>query len=105
MELEIKPLSPDEVAQTVIAHPGIIKVVNELLRLRYRTGGTATILQKDIMSAFLAENEGYTKEQVYEEKLMDFEAAFERVGWNVSYDKAGYNEAHYEPSFKFSKRK
>lgn len=98
-------MSPEEVEKTATAHPGIIRVVNELLQLHYKRDGTAIILQKHILHRFLDQNPDYTKERVKEEKLMDFESAFERVGWNVAYDKPGYNEAHYDAFFTFTKNK
>ena len=101
--METKPLAPDEVGATPTHHPTIIKIVNQLLKQRF-DGKQAVIPQSDIVAAFLKEEPNYTRQQVFDEKLLDFEFLFKNVGWKVEYDKPGWNETPYPAVFRFTRR-
>jgi hypothetical protein len=100
--MEIKPLTPQEVKVLPIAHPQMIEVVNELLRLRF-DGARAVIKQDEIKEAFLKRVPEYDSLRMFAEKLMDFEPTFRNAGWHVVYEKPGYNESGFA-FFTFSPR-
>ena len=105
---DVKPLSPEEVGlekKTKISSSPMIETFNKLLVKNFRVGGTSvTLLQKDIINAFLQENPSYTRERIFEEHILDFEEIFRDAGWKVYYDRPAYYET-YEPSFEFTAKK
>lgn len=89
-----KPFSP---AEAVEAHADyiptvVVDVVNEFLAQRASSGRRVEITQKEVVSALLAE--GLTHEEIRGRNLLDFEDTFRKVGWDVVYDKPGYNETY-----------
>jgi hypothetical protein len=51
----------------------------------------------------IASNLGITEQRVFDRHLLDVEEVFEDVGWDVDYDKPGYNES-YQPTFTFTEK-
>lgn len=49
-----------------------------------------TVFQEEVVASLVAR--GFTREQVFAERLLNFEKAYEMVGWVVAYDKPAYNE-------------
>jgi hypothetical protein len=47
-------------------------------------------------------NRGLTRQGMYDKGWMDVEDVYQKAGWEVEFDKPGYNE-DYEANFKFSK--
>lgn len=77
----------------------VIEVVNQLLTERVNQSGNAMLLQRDIVQALV--EKGFTSSEIFSRHWLDFEDNYRRSGWEVVYDKPGYNES-YEPSFNFS---
>ncbi len=104
MSKEIKPISPSEIINNLgkIIPPIVIQAVNNLLTKNYR-GSQVTILQDDIVNEIISLDSAYTKDEIYGNKMLDFEEIYRKNGWSVEYDKPGYNET-YSASFKFKKR-
>lgn len=103
---KVEPFTPEQ-AKTEKRnrlHPKMINAVNELLAEEYREGGTITIAQEKIIKRFLSKVPGMTRKIIFDEKHLDIEPAFEKAGWDVFYDKPGYNESG-NSYFKFSKKK
>jgi len=100
-----KVISPDEINFEESIPEFVIEAVNNLLKKEYR-GRSTTILQKEIMAEVmrLRPDLSLSREDIYKNHWMDFEPLFRENGWDVSYDRPGYNES-YEASFKFSKKK
>ena len=101
----MKPFSPKEVYEKARENKKIpaeiIDAVNTLLIKNYKMNypGLIVIKQNELLDLVLM-NENYTREQIFAEGYLDFEAVFERAGWRVDYDKPGYNES-YEAYWKF----
>lgn len=101
--LTIKPIPPEQ-AHTDFKStldPLMIQAVNNLLVLK----GYAkyiTLKQKDIISEYeRLHHEKRTKPlNVFKTNQLEFEGIFRDAGWQVTYDKPGYNES-YEPTFEF----
>ena len=104
MAQEVKPISPSEIIDNLdkIIPPVVIQAVNNLLMKEYR-GSQVTILQDDIVNEIILLDSAYTKDEIYGNKMLDFEEIYRKNGWSVEYDKPGYNES-YSASFKFKKR-
>jgi hypothetical protein len=100
----VVPLSPDEVIEGQGDHiPDIvITAVNNLLKKEYNKID-ATFSQDDIINEIRRLNPATTRRGIFENKWLDFEPIFERVGWDIEYDKPGYNE-DYVAKFTFRKR-
>ena len=95
------PLKPSEVrAAKVAALPEeVFTVVNRLIAEAW-DGYAATVKQKDLVLA-LTSALGIDRAEVFRRKLCDFEEAYRLVGWDVEYDKPGYNES-YDATFSFT---
>lgn len=78
----------------------VFEAVNQLLSKEARKGNNyIKLLQKDIVALIVA-NGQCSKEAVYASKWLDFEESYREAGWEVTYDKPGYNES-YEANFIF----
>jgi hypothetical protein len=101
----IKPLSPQEVENSSGSFiPSIvIEAVNNLLKKKYRNGHMV-ILQRDLIKEIFTLDPTMTRDNLFDNNWLDFEPLFRKVGWEVEYDKPGYNET-YEPNFSFRPKK
>lgn len=92
-------------------HPLIEKAVDGLLLEKW-DGKEAVILQDEIIERIRwgGPIDGNTKEPVitrqdiFDKGWLNFEYAYEAVGWKVEYDKPGYNE-DYPASFTFTEKR
>lgn len=92
------PVSPEKLGHVKSPIPEFLfEVVNSMLSRRL------TIYQKDVVEAILAlrPKVAVDAKEIFERHWLDFESAYEREGWDVWYDKPGYNES-YDPSWHFS---
>lgn len=104
---EIIPITPNEVLENRIykIHPSIIKIVNDILSQRFTHKDSSVVIkQKEIVDKFQELHPDFSREKLYDEKHMDFEYEFRKFGWDVAYDRPGYNE-NYEAFYKFSIKK
>ena len=107
---EIKPITPEEALENKDLsihpgiHPGIIKIINDIISTQYSKGGSVTIKEKDIVNMFLKGHSEFTVVKVYNDHMLDFESLYSKNGWKVEYDKPAYNET-YEATYKFSAKK
>jgi hypothetical protein len=103
---KVKPLSPDEAADKAQSEMPdfVIEAVNNLLQKELHQG-YATLRQEDVMKEIMRlAPEGTKRQDVFDNKWLDFEPIFEKAGWSVEYDKPGYNES-YEPTFDFKDKR
>lgn len=81
----------------------VFEVVNELLLESYRNDNSSIIiLQNDIIDKLINRNPEWTRNQIFDNKYLDFEMAYRKQGWKVFYDKPAYYE-DYEPRFEFKR--
>lgn len=101
----MKPITPDEAKNKKAnsIHPKMIETVNDLLAKHYNDH-TIVLKQEDIISEFLKRVPEYGRKNIFDNNQLDFERVFKKYGWNVSYDRPGYNET-YSPSFEFRRKK
>jgi hypothetical protein len=104
MSGEVKPISPSDIIENLdkIIPPVVIQAVNNLLKKEFR-GSSATILQDDIVSEIMRLDGSYTRDMIFDSKILDFETLYRKNGWSVEYDKPGHNES-YKPKFIFKKK-
>lgn len=100
---KVKPISPSELNKEI--PDVVIEAVNQLLQEANATpGDSITLYQKDVVSRIKKLDSDMTSEKLFKKGYMDFEPLFEKAGWNVYYDKPGYNES-YEAYFKFTPKR
>jgi hypothetical protein len=100
-EKEILPITPQEILEGLpnIIPSFVFEAVNNLLKKKFR-GESAYLMQDDIMEEIARLQTTYTRQEIYDNKWMDFESVYAAYGWMVEYDNPSY-----EPSFKFSIKK
>jgi hypothetical protein len=96
------PIRPEEAAarKAALLPEGVIDVFNDLIALRF-DGHTATITQDDAAGA-VAERLGISRQQVFDDHLLDVEPVYRAAGWKVTYDKPGWDES-YAAYFTFNR--
>lgn len=94
------PVRPEDVAAAKAAAlpPEVIDVFNELIVAAW-DGRSATVMLGDAAEA-VSERLGISHEEAFERHLLDVEPVYRAAGWDVTYDKPGYNET-YRPHFTF----
>lgn len=99
-----KPIKPNEIIAIKKEQfpEEVFEVVNEIIA-KYWDGYSSSFLQKELAKA-IASKLKCTTAEVYKNHYLDIEEMYEEAGWNVVYDKPGYNES-YEASFTFTKSK
>jgi hypothetical protein len=98
-----KPITPDEVEQSRTADfpPEVLDAFNEEIKKRWN-GLEAVVKQKDVVDR-IVKALGITPKEVGDRDLLDVEEVYRRNGWRVDYDKPGFNDGWYEPTFTFRK--
>lgn len=106
MKKQIKPISPSEITDNLdeIIPNVVIKSVNKLLREKYRGTGSIVLKQDEIVKEIQKLDKKLTKNDIFNQKMLDFEKLYRDNGWIVKYDKPGWDES-YEPYFEFNKSK
>jgi hypothetical protein len=129
--MAVKPVTPKQVLDlkyTVIPD-FVVEVFNEML-IKELSGKYATLSQKEVVKAILDRMEadyqpimsGHSngdsfstfaddessdtrrrrnRDKIFKGNWLDIEPIFRKAGWEVSYDRPGFNET-YEPTWKFS---
>ena len=98
----MKPITPRQALKdkVTVLPDGVIKVFNFLI-VSNLADGEACISQKEAVTALV--KEGFTRNEIFKKGWLDIEDIYRAAGWEVEYDKPGYNET-YEPTFTFSKK-
>lgn len=97
---KVKPISPSEATARKKGEipPFVIEVFNALIAENLREGGTATFRQEEAEARIrkhLSEGEQFPT------RWLDVEPLYRNEGWEVEYDKPGYNE-NYPATFTFT---
>lgn len=104
--MSIKPIRPEDVpASKARALPDfVIEAVNRLITKEF-VGGSATVQQEDVINAILeaCDGEEVTRKNIFDSGWLNFEDAYQDAGWEVEYDKPGFNET-YPATFTFRKK-
>ena len=94
-----KPITPEEVKKTVPSR--VILAFNQLIAERW-DGYSSTIPQKEAVQRII-DICAVTRDFIFEKGYLDVESIFQEAGWEVAYDKPGWDE-NYEPFFRFRKK-
>jgi hypothetical protein len=107
----IKAIQPHEVTEAVaegvaegnFLPDAVIEAVNELL-IKNGHSRYITLKQNEVVTAILTKMEhlGVTRQMIFENHWLDFEPCYRKGGWEVEFDRPGYNES-YEAYWKFTK--
>jgi len=101
--MSIKPITPKEATEEIEKNfPNfVIEGINNAINKHYFGKASFTIKQKVIADEIMAvAPEGVTREKLFEKHWMDFEKIYEKFGWNIKYDRPGYDE-NYDAFFEF----
>lgn len=105
----MKPIRPDEVASAKVKYlpPEVIKAINDLI-IKHWNGKNATIKQNELVDEMCKNfnkrypEDKYVRQDIFNEKYLEFEDAFRTVGWDVKYDRSDYTETR-DSTFIFTK--
>ena len=96
-----KALTPAEIESGRIIPDYVFDIFNTLIAKSY-ANGQAKVMQNEVV-AIICTMIGLTRQQVFNQRLLDVEQTYRAAGWTVVYDKPGYNE-DYEAYFLFTKK-
>lgn len=98
----VKPIRPDEVTEKKEQSfpDAVLESFNEIIAQNYYHG-QSTFDQDDVVKLMVSK--GLKKKDIYDKHYLDVESIYQAQGWEVEYDKPGYNEV-YEPTFTFKKK-
>lgn len=98
-----KPITPDEViSRKKESLPDeVIEAFNELIAFNWN-GYQASIKQEDVCN-LICKKLNIFDNIVFKNQYLDVEDIYRESGWDVKYDKPGYNE-DYEAYFVFKKK-
>ena len=104
-EKAVGPISPQEILADLsnIIPSFVFEAVNNLLKKKFR-GNSVNLMQDDIMDEIMKLQTTYSRQEIYDNKWMDFESVYRNNGWIVKYDKPAYNQ-NYDAYFEFSPKK
>lgn len=93
------PITPDEVVAhkaAVVIPEKVFDAFNELIAQHWN-GRDATFKKNDVVDLILAkyaESESVTMNSIYGNNWLDVEPIYREAGWDVVYDRPGYNESY-----------
>jgi len=95
------PIRPEEAPGRKLAQipDGVIDVFNYLIVMNL-SGNCATFTQADVVSLLVARGIIHSEQQAFDYHLLDVEPVYREIGWEVTYDKPGWNES-YPATFTF----
>jgi hypothetical protein len=98
----VRPVAPSEVVdlQREQIPSAVIATVNSMIA--EQGGGYVILRQKDIQARL--QEAGLDVAEIYEKGWLNFEDLYRQAGWEVEYDKPGYNET-YDANFVFKPAK
>ena len=104
-----KAIAPDEIYEKKedFIHEDILDIVNQFLGERFSKGAPVNILQREIVLEFIARNPEYDEKKMVHDGLLDFEDAYRKQGWNITYRKSRLigEEYFFDPFYKFTSAK
>lgn len=80
----------------------VFDVFNDLIANDF-TGRSSTVYQEDVIERLLADQIDLDRDTIFKRRWLNIEEVYEEVGWDVVYDKPGYNET-YKAFWIFTKK-
>lgn len=103
----LSPITPEEVLElkTEIIPKEVIAAFNSLIAERWN-GYQSIVKQKEVVDLILSkyneDQKAQIEKDIYSKHWLDIEPIYCKVGWDVVYDKPGYNET-YSAYYMFTK--
>jgi hypothetical protein len=110
MSEKIQPIKPEEILDKKIATipDDMIQAVNELIAKNWN-GSDATIKKEELLINFFKisglKDDRANRENLYNAHALDFEFAYRKEGWSVTYDSPTYGDSDFEPYYTFKIKK
>lgn len=103
MAKKVRPIKPSEVvAKKKKDIPNeVFEAFNELITQNF-DGHSATIKQDEVVALIV--KKGLKRNAIFNNHWLDVEDVYRAGGWNVVYDKPGFNE-NYEAFFEFTPKR
>jgi hypothetical protein len=96
----VKPITPDEIVErkkeTI---PDVIFEIFNYLIAENFNGYSSTVMQSKVNA--MLKKKKVNVDEAYKKHWLDVEDIYREAGWDVEYDKPGYNES-YEANFTFT---
>ena len=98
--MNVKPITPEEVVyrKDGVIPPEVIQAFNELITLNY-SYDVSKVSQKEVVERIKSK----IPDMKFDSRWLNVEEIYGQCGWEVEYDKPGYNET-YEANFTFRKK-
>lgn len=98
----VQAISPADIAiQKAEGFPDfVLDEWNKMIAHKF-TAGRARVGQDEMVAALLPHTQHGNRQEVFDNGWLNVEEIYRKQGWQVVYDKPGYNET-YEASFTFS---
>ncbi len=95
------PIRPEEITdgKKLQMPDAVLESFNELIARNF-SEGRATVKQNAVVGLIVSR--GYARQDVFDQHWLDVEEIYREAGWEVKYDKPGYNES-YDAYFEFVK--
>ena len=84
-----KPITPKEAASGSHVPDIVIETVNDYLK-SYGSAQRIVLKQDELVNALI--EKGLSRSEIFGRGWLDFEGMFVQAGWDVEYEKPGYNE-------------
>ncbi len=99
---QARPMKPDEVGakKRGLFPSEVFHAFDELIAKDFQDG-QAVVGQWKVIDLMV--KKGLKRDKIFSEGWLNIESVYEDAGWDVYYDKPGFNE-DYEPSFHFTKK-
>ena len=97
-----KPITPQEVAklQAECLPVFVLQTWNELIARNFKNGRSEVSQNEAVVALMDAHPGPLNRAAVFTNNWLEIEEVFRQSGWDVTYDKPGYNET-YEAKFIF----
>jgi hypothetical protein len=94
-------MKPSELDKTTVIPELVFEIMNALITVAW--DGFQAVVRQDAFVERISQGLGISRTEVFDRNYLNVEDAYRKVGWNVAYDKPGFNEAG-EALFVFKKR-
>lgn len=95
------PIKPSEIiVKKAVTIPEFVFDAFNVLITKNHNDRTSTVMEKEVVAEILSRCT-FTGPDIYNNHWLDVEEVYTKYGWEVEYDKPGYNET-YGASFKFT---
>lgn len=98
----IEPIRPEEIAfKKLIQIPDIVMESFNYFIAKGMSEGRSVVWQEDIVSRITGS--GHSRHEIFANNWLDVEDIYRNAGWEVGYEKPGYNETG-KAFFSFSRK-